>query len=149
MNNGMLNAATYRGPRRPEDHSIPIGLRKRDSTLVRAKVKYVDLERLTMTCETFFTHEIIMDIGIAMPYAGPMSFISSVPEENSVVILAKVMETYFPIAYLPTYSFALQQDYIKSWPESVQAKDNDIFFKHRKLRQGELNLGSAQGSELF
>ena len=55
MSDILLNALNHKGYRTPEDPSIPMSMRTRDLTLVRAKVVYVDLERLTMTCEVFFT----------------------------------------------------------------------------------------------
>ena len=122
MNSNFISAVNYRGHRNPPNPSVPISMALKDLNIVRAKVKYVDLERFVMTYEAFFTSEIITDVPIAMPFARPFRFISGVPEINSVVILAKAEKSYFPIAYLPVYSYAVQPQFVKSWPELCRLK---------------------------
>jgi hypothetical protein len=144
-----LKSLKHTGYRQPENISIPPSFERKDLTLVRGIVKYVDLERFAMTCDILFTKDVAHDVPIAMPFAGPSSFISGMPEKGSMVILAKVQDVYFPIAYFPSYAFALDQKHINVWPDVVQEQENDFFYRHRSLRSGEINIGSSEGSELL
>lgn len=138
------------GYKLPEGLSVPVSMQAKDLTFVRAIVKYVDLERFTMTCDVQYkTKDVITEIPIAMPFAGISSFISGMPEKGSIVILMALDNIYFPIAYLPTYMYALEQKQIQMWPDSVQAMENDFFYRHRSLRSGEINIGSSEGAELL
>ena len=144
----LINHLSHRY-RYPDKASIPPSFKEKDLTLVRGIVRYIDLERFIMTCDILFTNDTANEIPIAMPFASPSSYISGMPEKNTMVILAKVQDNYFPIAYIPSYNFSLEQKYINPWPDVVQAQENDLFFRHRYLRCGEINIGSSEGSELM
>ena len=137
------------GYRHPSVNSIPDSVKKKDNTVVRGRVVYIDHARMVMTCELLHNGDIVTDIPIAMPFASNSAYISGMPEKRSVAVLILSQGTYIPVAYLPSYVYALEQKHINVWPDDIPAKENDLFYRHRELRDGEVNFGSSEGSEML
>jgi hypothetical protein len=126
-------------------------MQKLDINIWVAEVVDVDIERQTMSVQTRFKDTTILNIPITQPFAGTSSFISGMPEKGSLVVLGvnNEFETVYPIAYIPMHLYAIDQQHVKKWPDTVQSVDNDLFYRHRLLRPGEINLGSGEGSEIL
>lgn len=149
MNKKIVDAFRHRGYRIPDGATVPLGIKKTDTNILLGEVKYVDSERQTFTADIFYRDTTLQDVAVAQPFAGPSSFISGMPEKGSVVLIG-VMENFsFLIGYLPTYIYACNYQHVKKWPDSVQSKENHLYYRHRKLRSGEINASSAEGAELF
>lgn len=149
MNENFIKALKTSGYKTPPDASVPLGIKKTDINIVAAEVKIVDTERQTFTADVFFSDSTIQNVTIAQPFAGPSSFISGMPEIGSVVLIG-IMENFsYLIGYLPAYVYALDQKHVKLWPDKSLQKSNHRYYRHRELRPGEINIGSAEGSELF
>lgn len=145
----IIGSLGHRGYKIPEKSPVPVSLQQKNLTIVKGIIKDVDIERFILTCEVQFTKNPYKEIPIAMPFAGTSSFISGMPEKGSIVLLVMFEDNYYPIAYLPQYVHGIDQKQVKKWPDSIQSVDNDLFFRHRSLRSGEINLGSSEGSELL
>lgn len=149
MNKNIEKAFKHRGYRIPEGNTVPIGIRKRDTSIVTAEVKYVDIERQTITAKSFNSDIIYQDVPISQPFSGPSCFISGMPIKGSVVILGITENFVYIIGYLPSYIYCNDQLHIKLWPDSAGVKDNHRYYNYRKLTPGDIALGSSDGTELF
>lgn len=91
-----------------------------------------------------------IDLVFNQPYAGTSSFIQATPEEGSIILIAHQGDDMFPIAYLPNYTFGLENRNIKKWPDNIRTQDtNEYFYRIRKLEEGQIALGSKEGTEIL
>ena len=151
MNEKLIQAFQHKGFKLPEGARPPVSLQKFDINFWIAEVVDVDIERQTMSVKTRGKDTTILNIPITQPFAGTSSFISGGPEKGSLVVLGvnNEFETAYPIAYIPMHLYAIDQQHIQKWPDTVQSVDNDLFYRHRLLRPGEINLGAGEGSEIL
>jgi hypothetical protein len=151
MNDKMLKAFQHKGFKLPPGARPPISLQKLDINFWLAEVVDVDVERQTMSVQTKFKDTPIAGVPITQPFAGTSSFISGVPEKGSMVLLGVNFEfdIVYPVAYLPAYIYAIDHQHVQKWPDILQSVDNDLFYRHRLLKPGEINIGSGEGSEIL
>lgn len=149
MNKSFVDALKPNKHKISPEATVPLGIRKTQDNIVAGEVKYVDIERQVFTADIFFTDRTIQDILIAQPFAGPSSFISGMPEVGSIVLINVSDNFSYLVGYIPAYLYSCDQKHIKLWPNTAKQKQNHRYYRHRKLRPGEVNLSSSEGAELF
>lgn len=121
-----------------------------DITFLIGDVVKVDVDRQKMIVNLRRGFGTGLVVNITQPFAGTSSFIQATPEEGSIVLLAKQENDLIPIAYLPNYSFGLENRNVKVYPDTIKTQNkNELFFRLRKLEQGWISLGSKEGIELL
>jgi len=136
----------------PGPSSSPsLGMRKReDVTFLVGTVTDIDVDRYTMEVETFGGYGPLKNIPITQPFAGTSSYVATMPEVGSTVILANQFNFCYPIAYIPNYVHGLDAKNVRIYPDGVNLpQPNEIFYKFPKLMPGYLALSSNEGVEAF
>lgn len=121
-----------------------------NDTFLIGDVTRVDIDRQKIFV-TLRRNKAVGEINLTFtqPYAGTSSFIQATPEEGSIVLIANQGNDMFPIAYLPNYTFGLENKNIKKWPDNIRTQDtNEYFYRIRKLEEGQVALGSKEGIEI-
>jgi len=128
-----------------------LGMREREDMIFQVgTIEQVNVEKQTLIIKLHDNRGTSYNIPITQPYSGVGSFISSMPEEGSTVILAVQRNLVAPIAYIPRFSAGLEPSYIKRWPDNIDySGKNDFFYRLKPLRPGEVSLGSSGGTEFF
>lgn len=142
------------GRRYAEGEKPSIGLRKNSGVnILFGNVASVDSDRMTMkvSLKGDRTGDILDEVLITQPYAGNSSYIAMVPEVGTSLILVETDTVVYPIGYVPNYNLGLRYEHIAVWDTNkVKTSDkNDLFYKFRKINEGELCFSSSEGGEIF
>lgn len=128
----------------------PLGMRVNKPIIRIGMVEKINVDKQTVHVDMFDGSGIKYDCSITQPYAGTASFIAGMPEEGAIVILVEDEDNCYIISYLPNYYSSLESKHIKRWPENIRnTATNDFVYNFKKLRAGEIALGSSEGSEVF
>jgi len=95
-------------------------------------------------------------IPMSFPYVGPGSCIAAMPEEGALVICAYLTDDDanprpLPLAYLPRAMQAgLEGAFVKNQPDALPNEQQPYtFYRFRPLQDGDLNIASVLGGEVF
>jgi len=132
------------------DTKPSIGARKReDLTFLVGVVTDLDPDRYTMSVLMDGGIGELDNIPISQPFSGTNSYIATMPQIGSTVVLANQYNLLCPIAYLPNYTYALDAKHVRIFPEGINLpQSNDMFFKFPKLKVGDVAFSSANGAEI-
>lgn len=118
-------------------------------TFLIGSVKEVDIDRQKMRIDFRDNQGMGRYVNITQPFAGTRSFIQATPEIESLVLLAQQNGEFYPIAYLPSYVNGLENRNVNVWPDEIKYQNvNELFYRVRKLKEGWIALGSADGIEM-
>ena len=135
----------------PPGSKPPLAQRKReDTTFLVGSVRNVDPDRWAMDVDLFDGQGPRNNISIAQPFAGTSSYMAGMPDKGATVILGQQKNFLYPIAYLPNYSAATESKTLKLWPDDILTEDKNVFsYRIKRLKPGELAIGSSGGSEIL
>jgi len=134
----------------PNENPSFSAMKPQDITFLVGDIKSVDIDRQKIIVDFRDNYGSGIAIDITQPFFGTNSFIQATPQVNSIVLVANRNGDYFPIAYLPSYSFGLEGKNVKVWADNVKTQNkNEVFFKGKKLREGWIALSSKDDIEVL
>jgi hypothetical protein len=121
------------------------------TTFVVGEIQSVDEEKLCVSILLRGNLGYLQNVSISQPFAGNSSFILGLPEVGSLVLVGmQGNNTSYILTYLPNYTHGLENRNVKMHPDNVNTSEpNELFFRVKKLKRGEVALGSSGGIELF